>query len=110
TASYLFYMGRSFKRTYKPSGREFILDQNPYVYEAFENSFWACSLEGLANLSFLTGDSGTDNFFQTQFPQHVETTYAYLYLIALHQRYGLLYLSTKASRLPRSISGTGLKG
>lgn len=100
---YLFHMRRSFKATYKPSGAEQNIWQNPDLLRLFGNSCWGISSEGLANMITRTGDAGTDEFFINQYFSHIQNTYTYLYLLILHQKFALLYLSIQASHISHEL-------
>ncbi|MGD6776353.1 hypothetical protein [Sutcliffiella horikoshii] len=100
----LFRMRRSFKGSYKPCARDLRLEGTEEVFQAFENSYWGFSLEGLANLSYLTEDKDTNSFFDSNYYGNLERSYFYLYVIALHQRYALINLSKEATLLPLTIT------
>lgn len=99
----LFQMRRSFKGSYKPSAIEYDLDHNDEVFQAFENSYWGISLEGLANLTHVVNDSKTNQFITGNYYGNLERCYLYIYLLALHQRYALIYSTIQASKLPKKI-------
>ena len=63
---------------------------NPFVLQPFENSYWTSSFNGAVNVSYLTGQELTDNFFLNAFPPKLHDTYFTLFLHVLHQRYALL--------------------
>ncbi len=52
----------------------------------FENSYWASSLNGVTNYSYLTGNEITDTFFINNFYSKMKRTYYFLFLNVLHQR------------------------
>lgn len=105
----LFRARRAFKDSYLPSPEEMSTDMNPEVVPLFENSHWGISLEGLANIVETVGpQSGqqahaTNAFFDEGYATNLERTYLYMYLLALHQRYGLLLLSIEAAELSRNF-------
>ncbi|MCT2537134.1 hypothetical protein NC661_05815 [Aquibacillus koreensis] len=101
----LFKMRRTYKDSYKPCARDLDLENAEQVYQAFENSYWGYSLEGLANLSFLVEDEKTNRFFESNYYGNLERGYFYLFIIALHQRYALIKLSKEATLLPNSLEG-----
>jgi hypothetical protein len=100
---YLFQARRSFNSSFQTSRDEYLLDRNKEVMQPFENSFWGVSLEGLCNIVSTTGDQQTNDFFSSTYFKHIRNTYFYLYILALHQRFTLLFLSIKAARLPLSL-------
>lgn len=57
------------------------------------------SLEGIANVVYLTGEGKTDNFSLNNYITNIKSTYFYIFMISLHQRYSLLNLSILASNL-----------
>ncbi|KUP04423.1 hypothetical protein Q75_15645 [Bacillus coahuilensis p1.1.43] len=99
----LFRLRRSFKESYQPCERDLRLEDSAEVYQAFENSYWGFSLEGMVNLTYLVKDEKTNHFLQGNYYGNLEQSYFYLYIIALHQRYALLHLSKQATLLPHSI-------
>ena len=100
---YLFLIRRSFKSTYKPSKNEEGVFNHPNILPLFENSFWGVSLEGVANIITKTDDTTTNNFFSGTYFGNLKTTYFYMYILALHQKYALLYLTKQFSFLPQKI-------
>lgn len=105
--SYLFQLRRSFKSTYKPSVVEKDFDKNPGLLALFDNSYWGISFEGLANIVTKTDDSRTEEFFVSGYMHQIETTYFYIYILALHQKYALLRLSNVASKLSYDLEQVG---
>ncbi|MEH7235771.1 CorA family divalent cation transporter [Bacillus sp. JJ1562] len=105
--SYLFQLRRSFKSTYKPSIVEKDFDKNPGLLPLFDNSYWGISLEGLANIVTKTDDAKTEEFFQSSYMHQIESTYFYIYILALHQKYALLRLSIVASKLSYDLQQVG---
>ncbi|MFC7678915.1 CorA family divalent cation transporter [Paenibacillus sp. GCM10028914] len=101
--SYLFHMRRSFKASYKASAAEHDLNGNQDMLTLFENSCWGISLEGLGNIATATDDEVTNEFFGSTYFHHVENTYLYLYILALHQKYALHYLTVQASELSHHL-------
>lgn len=107
----LFRLRRSFKESYKPAAVEFDPHENPQILQLFENSYWGISQEGLANVVYLTGDPVTNSFFDTdaaarnkknaaKYYPLLNSTYLYIYIISLHQRYALINLANLAADLP----------
>lgn len=96
---YLFRMRRSFKDSYKPSPCEFNIKDNTEILRMFKNSYWGVSLEGIGNITY----SSKDSFFAQNYKGNLKSTYIYMYILELHKRYALLYLSMLISRLPNTI-------
>lgn len=110
---YLFRMRRSFKASYKSGTLESNIIGNDEIIEVFENSYWGVSLEGICNIVYNVNDNVTNEFFKTQYfednkknkkSSKLKNIYFCIYLMALHQRYSLLYFSILSSRLPESIN------
>ncbi|WP_335715673.1 hypothetical protein [Neobacillus drentensis] len=99
---YLFKLRRSFKESYKPASKELMLDENPQIIQLFDNSYWGVSLEGLTNVVHLTKDDVTNEFFNGNYQSNLAQSYFYIYIIALHQRYALLALNSRAQDMPQS--------
>lgn len=99
---YLFRMRRSFEESYKPNKLVYDKINNPEIVQIFENNYWGISLEGCANIVYLVGDPKTDHFFQENYFPQIRSTYFYMYILALHQRYALLHYSILTLKLPIS--------
>ncbi len=97
----LFLARKNYKDSYKLPQSEYIINENPYIFQSFENSYWATSLNGATNISFLTGDKKTDEFFFTNFPSKLSASYYHLFLSVLHQKYLMRHLSAKMGCLDK---------
>ena len=91
-----FRLRKGYSNSYIPDVLEYS-DNNPEVFKPFHDSYWGVSREGCANLTYDTND-----FMKFGYTHRI-TTYFYLYIIALHQYYGLLYLAKEVSYLPSTI-------
>lgn len=100
---YLYEMRRSFKDSYKPADFELRIEENPEIYQSFENIYWGVALEGMVNVSFLVKDDKTNKFLETTLFGNIDGTYLLMYILELHKRYALLYFSIEASGLPQDI-------
>jgi len=100
--NYMYKMRRLFKDSYKPCKRELTIDNCKDIIQLFDNSYWGISLEGFANLVYLVEDEKTDNFMKGNYKGELENTYYYMYLLALHQRYALLYFSIQVSDIKKN--------
>lgn len=96
---YLFKMRRSFKDTYRPSPTEFDVEYNDQILQMFENSYWGVSLEGIGNIAY----GSKESFLAQNYQGNLKRTYMYMYILGLHKRYALLYLSILTSRLPNTV-------
>lgn len=104
---YLFRLRCSFRETYKPAPVEFDIKDNEEVIQLFENSYWGVSLEGIVNIVHLVEDDRTNSFFAGgNYVNQFMPTYFYIYILALHQRYALLYLALEASKISKSNSSS----
>lgn len=104
-AKYLYYLRKAYKNTYLPTKYDLNLEDNPDIYQPFENSYWGFSLEGVANLSLETGNHTTDDYFADHFFNNIEKTYFYLYLLLLQQKYSLLKMSVNAGVIHNTLDG-----
>ena len=84
----LFHLRKNYKESYQPKPHGDRID--PYVQQQFDNSYWTASFNGAVNVSFLTGDETTDNFFLQGLPSKLQDTYYSLFIHVLHQRYSLM--------------------
>ncbi|WP_066190405.1 MULTISPECIES: hypothetical protein [Gracilibacillus] len=98
---HLFQLTHSYKTSYRPAADKLNADRNDSHIELFENSYWGVSFEGMTNLAFLTEDKQNNAFFLGNY-RHNMKTYFHLYILALHQRFGLLHFNSLASQLPYS--------
>lgn len=98
---YMYKMKRLFKDTYIPCKRELNLDNCKDSLQLFDNSYWGISLEGFANLVYLVDDEKTNAFIKGNYKGSVGSTYYYMYLLTLYQRYSLLNFSVKTSEVKR---------
>lgn len=101
---YLYEMRRLFRKSYKPSSEDLKIEDNKEVVQLFENCYWGASLEGVANLYYLTEDDETNAFFKNSYKGAITNTYLYIFFIALHQRYALLNYLTIASQIKKTSS------
>jgi hypothetical protein len=100
----LFLARKNYKGSYKLPLSEYSIEENPYIYQTFKNSFWAASLNGVVNVSFLVGDPKTDVFFTDNFPHKLyESSYYHLFLSTLHQKYAMRHLSGKMGCLGKIV-------
>ncbi|QED48146.1 magnesium transporter CorA family protein [Cytobacillus dafuensis] len=99
--AWLFRMQRAFKDSYKPVKE---MENRRDLFIPFDNSYWGVSLEGMANIVTKTNDTTADQFFGTDYFYRLENTYLFMYILALHQRYALLYFSKQISLLPYQLN------
>ena len=86
----LFNVRKNFKSTYKVPHVYAQLKEEPYIKRMFENSYWASSLNGAVNLSYLIDDEGTNEFFKTDLFAKMHAEYFFLFVNVLQQRYSVL--------------------
>ncbi len=65
----------------------------------FENYYWTASLNGATNLSYQTADETTNLFFEDGFFEKALTSYYYLFLNVLHQRYAVSRIMADMGKL-----------
>lgn len=94
----LFHLRKNYKASYRFPLTE---GKNPYILRQFENSYWTASYNGAINLSFLTGEADTDDFFRDAFSSKLKTTYLTLFLHVLHQRFALMKSIGEMGKLDR---------
>lgn len=66
------------------------LPDRRHVLPLFDNSCWCASYNGAANVSWQTGEAGTDSFFRATYIHKWETEYLFLFVNAVHQKYAVL--------------------
>lgn len=59
-------------------------------YQPFDNSYWGSSFQGAINISYLTNDNTTNDFFLNTFPGSLKNHYFFLFLLALNQKFTML--------------------
>lgn len=94
----LFHLRKNYKGSYRFPPTE---GKNPYILRQFENSYWTTSYNGAVNLSFLTGEADTDDFFCNAFSSKLKSTYLTLFLHVLHQRFALMKSIGEMGKLDR---------
>lgn len=92
----LFSIKKNFKGSFKFPNDEKTL--NKFSYQVFDNSYWAHSLNVAANISFLTENEATNNFFENDFINRLKSTYYFLYMCVLNQKYGIIIQKGKLSQ------------
>lgn len=105
-AETLFRMRNGFHAHYQPSKKEYDLEHNSQFLSFVHNIFWGVSVEGVACVAFLTGDHRQTHFLTHTFSNNVESSYFYLYILAMAQRFSLLLISQKTADLPPEIRGS----
>lgn len=93
-----YHLRKGYTESYLPSEKEFNTENNSEILKSFENSYWGISREGCSNLCHLTGCDGPDAFFRGNYADRINN-YLYIYILILHQYYGLLNLSKEVSEL-----------
>lgn len=100
---YTFYRFRKgYKKSYLPSKEECEFINNNEIYRPFENSIWGVAREGFVNLAYMVDNEDTNKFFTNNGYVEKMDNYFYLYILILHQYYGLLNLTKEISRLPNT--------
>jgi hypothetical protein len=96
----LFRISRGFKSSYLPNKMALQTNTSQGLLSLFQNSHWGVAFEGLANI-VEHADEKTNRFFDSNYSSNLEKTYFYMYILTLHQRYGLLNFSIQVSELSR---------
>ncbi|SHG45696.1 CorA family divalent cation transporter [Ornithinibacillus halophilus] len=69
------------------------------VVRPFDNVMWSLSAEGVSNLVYTVDDKQTMKFFKNTYKNRRETNYYYMYVLALLQKYSLLYFTISTNEL-----------
>lgn len=96
----LFNLRHSYKNSYLPAPEKLSLKDNKEVVRLFENSFWGVSKEGCSNIVVLRKDKGNGQFFKGNYLGNIKNDYMFLYILALHQYFGLLGFAMELATLP----------
>lgn len=72
-------------------------------YHPFENLYWAGSLRGCVNISYLTGKQGPDTFLKNTIESYANNSYFYLYLLVLNQRFTIQKQIEKLSIIDKNL-------
>ena len=94
----LYWLRKGYKSTYNPSESARELENNKEIVRCFSDSIWGISREAVANVIY---DSST--FLYENYHSRLDI-YFYLYLLVLHQYYGLLLLAKDATELSSKSS------
>lgn len=95
-----YWLKRGYKDTYIPTKKNIDIENNPDVFTTFKYNYWGLSREGLVNLGRHSGEKDSD-FYRSGYSNKIRTYY-YLYIIVLHQYYGLVKMSREIALLPNS--------
>ncbi len=91
----LYHLNKNYKDSYKFDTT--CLGIN--TIHPFENYYWTASLSGVTNLSYQTDDKTTNHFFEDNFYEKALTTYYYLFLNVIHQRYSISRIMAEMAQL-----------
>jgi hypothetical protein len=83
--------------------REGDIQEQNGIYLPFDNVCWAYSREGIGNIIIDEDDCSAPEFLISDFTQRLDRSYLVLYILSLHQYYGLIHLSDQASKLPFNV-------
>jgi hypothetical protein len=105
---FLYWLGKGYTDSYLLPDSYF---ESPELVtlEPFQNSIWHACMEGCAQMICCRDGEKRAAFFETTYIKRLET-YFYIYILVLHQYYGLLKLDEGISKLPNDISGYNQKG
>ncbi|PGW74484.1 CorA family divalent cation transporter [Bacillus thuringiensis] len=67
------------------------------VLRTFDNIMWSLSAEGVSNIVYSVPNKQAMKFFDESFKRKQETNYYYMYVLALMQKYSLLYYSMRTA-------------
>lgn len=84
----LFYLAHGYTHSYKYAG------EADAVFSAFDNSYWKITREGVANINLIEMADG-DKFLYQEFENRFDTIYLWIFLLVLHQYYGLQYFTCR---------------
>lgn len=93
----LMHASKNYKDTYQLSADTFPVN----VYRPFDNSYWAATMKGVINVSHLTDNEGTNDFFRDSFFEKTKRTYFALFLHVLHQKYATMLMLSRMGQLDR---------
>lgn len=99
----LFRLSKGGHCNYFPPLDKIDSDNNPAILNFVDNIYWGVTLEGCTNISYFTHDGSPDHFLQKIFPERIQESYFYLYILALVQRFSLLILAQKTARIPLNV-------
>ena len=85
---HLFHLAHGYSHSYKCPKEE------GHIVSAFDNSYWNVTREGVANINMVDEADG-DKFLLQYFDGKFDSVYLWIYLLVLHQYYGLQYFTCK---------------
>lgn len=90
-ANKVFKISHGYKKTYYKNST--LEDIN----RPFDNVMWGFSAEGVSNMIYSVSDRQAIEFFKSSFHSKWATNYYFMYILALLQKYSLLYYSMRAT-------------
>ena len=70
-------------------------------YDPFSNSYLGLTMKGVVNISYLTDNEGTNDFFRSAFLEKMKRTYYALFLHVVHQKYAIMLMLSRMGQLDR---------
>lgn len=99
----LYWLGKGYIDSYFVPDN-FVEDYRSATFEPFQDVIWYASLEGCAQIINKSDNRERNIFFTTTYIKRLEN-YFYVYILMLHQYYGLLKFDDNISMLPNDILG-----
>ncbi len=90
---YLFYLSHGY-------GRKYQYDEkccSNYI-RPFKNSYWSITREGISNINLVSPDD-KNSFFMNSYEERFMTIYLWIYVLVLHQSFGLRYMTCRILKL-----------
>lgn len=94
---FLKHAAKNFKDSYQLSETSDPVNR----YDPFSNSCWGITMKGVVNISYLTDNEGTNDFFRTAFFEKTKRTYYTLFLHVIHQKYAIMLMLSRMGQLDR---------
>jgi hypothetical protein len=91
----LFWLRHGFNESYQPAPSDLAFEGNPEVVRTFENVVFGVAMEGGAALLVNTGAP----FVRDQLPVRIRHRYFLLFVLALQQRFGAIFLAERIARI-----------
>lgn len=92
-ANKVYKLSHGFKGTYQKN-----IQVND-ILRPFDNVMWCVSSEGISNIVYSVENKQTMKFFHSSFKNKRTTNYYFMYILALLQKYSLLYFTINTSDL-----------
>jgi hypothetical protein len=95
----LFRLSKGVHCNLYPPADQFNTKNYPSIISFVDHIIWGIAQEGVSCIGYITHDEQSDHFLRKYFPKRVQDSYFYLYILAMVQRFSLISLAQKTSKI-----------